>query len=293
MEKNSIDLIYIDPPFNTNRDFYNFSDKFNTNNDYLNFINERVLLAHSILKNTGTFVFHISPCVSHYIKVLLDKIFGIGNFRNEIIWKTNCNIKNKYKLGRTHDVLLVYTKTKKFIFNPEYHTYSDSYIKRSNVKICDFYKKQYITTALHNNQPEITPRPNLVYQWNGNIKQWYCSIDRMEILHYTNRLIYNTNGIPRIKRFLDEMDGIPVKDLWDDIASIQKDEKVKYATQKPIKLLDRIVKMYSNENDTVLDFFAGTGTTGISCIKNKRNYILVDINENGKEFFELKKMNLL
>lgn len=107
----------------------------------------------------------------------------------------------------------------------------------------------------------------------------------METLHNENRLEYNKDGIPRIKRFLDEMVGIPLRDIWTDINNIQAGEKINYATQKPVKLLERIVNLYTNKNSLCLDIFAGSGTLGRACINTKRNYILIDINIKGKELF--------
>ena len=96
--------------------------------------------------------------------------------------------------------------------------------------------------------------------------------------------------MPRVKRYVDEMDGIPITDLWTDIQQIQGNEKLDYATQKPIKLLDRIIKMYSNENDLIVDIFAGTGTTGVSAYKNNRKYFLIDVNQKGKDIFDKRIM---
>ena len=152
--------------------------------------------------------------------------------------------------------------------------------------MCPHHNMRYGNSAAHNSQPDVNPRPNLRYTWNGNFKQWLVSEEKMKQLHDDNRLIYNKKGIPRIKRFPDEQDGIPVRDLWDDISSIQSKEKTNYATQKPIKLLDRIISLYSKENDICLDPFAGSGTLGRSCIKNNRRYILFDINKEGKSIFE-------
>jgi DNA modification methylase len=108
----------------------------------------------------------------------------------------------------------------------------------------------------------------------------------MTALHEDHRLEYNEKGIPRIKRFCDEMEGIPVRDTWDDISSIQQGEKTKYATQKPVKLLERILSLYSAEGDVCLDPFAGSGTLGRACQSMKRNYILFDINSEAKEVFD-------
>ena len=108
----------------------------------------------------------------------------------------------------------------------------------------------------------------------------------METLHKEHRLEYNSSGIPRIKRFADEMDGVPIRDTWDDISSIQNGEKTKYATQKPVKLLERIVSLYSREGDLCLDPFAGSGTLGRACKALNRKHVLFDLNPEGKEVFE-------
>lgn len=285
LENETIDLIYFDPPYNTGRDFYDFDDKFKSKEDYIQFIKIRVCECHRILKKTGTIVIHIEPKISHYFRFICDDIFGDTNFRNEIVWQTGGNAKNKYKLNRFHDNIIVYSKSNNQIFNPMYFEYDEEYKKKSNVKFCNIYNKEYVTTAIYNAQPDVNPRPNLRYTWNGFDKQWYVTKDKMEKLHNENRLEYNKDGLPRIKRFLDEMEGIPLRDIWCDINNVQSGEKINYATQKPVKLIERIIKLYTNENDICLDIFAGSGTLGRACINTKRKYILFDINKKGKELF--------
>ena len=165
-----------------------------------------------------------------------------------------------------------------------YKPYDEKVIKK--LPLCPHHNMRYGNSAAHTSQPDVNPRPNLRYEWKENTKQWYWTKERMEKLDADNRLQYNKKNIPRIKRFLNEMDGIPITDLWTDISNTQNKEKLKYATQKPVKLLDRIIKMYSDEDDLVLDPFAGSGTLGRSAITNNRKYILIDQNEKGKEIFE-------
>jgi len=284
---NSINFIYFDPPYNTGRNFYDFDDKFKTIQDYIEFIKLRVQECHRILIPSGNIVIHIEPRISHYFRIICDEIFGINNFRNEIVWQTGGNSKNLHQLNRFHDTIIVYSKKGKDkpVFNPIYFPYDDDYKKRSNAKYCDIHKKEYVTTALHNSQPDVNPRPNLRYNWNEHNKQWYVAVTKMKELHDDNRLVYNQKGIPRIKRFLDEMEGIPLRDIWTDISNIQIGEKMDYATQKPVKLLERIIKLYSNENDTCMDIFAGSGTLGRACKNLNRKYILMDINKKGQELF--------
>lgn len=287
IKTNSIDLIYFDPPYNTGRDFYNFKDNFKSINDYLQFIRSRIIECYRCLKPGCNIIIHIEPRISHYFRVICDETFGSNNFRNEIIWQTGGNANNIYKLNRFHDTLIVYCKKGKRRpkFNPIYSPYDDEYKIKSNVRFCETHKKEYITTALYNSQPQVNPRPTMCYEWKGNYKQWCVSKNTMIKLDKEGRLYYNKNNVPRIKRFLDEMNGIPLRDVWTDIKNIQIGEKVKYATQKPVKLLERIIQLYSNEGDLCMDIFAGSGVLGRACINQKRNYILVDINEEGLNIF--------
>jgi len=278
---NTIDMIYMDPPYNTGRHFHYFDDRFA---DFPTFMEERLTECNRALKSDGNIIIHVEPRISHYIRVLCDKIFGESNFQNEIVWHSGGNAKNKHQLGRNHDTLIVYSKSAKSKFFPLYKPYPEEY--RKGLKLCEHHNKLYSTSAAHNSQPEVNPRPNLRYEWNGNARQWYFSKEKMQSLHDDHRLEYNDKGIPRIKRFVDEMDGIPVRDTWDDISSIQNGEKTKYATQKPIKLLERILALYSAEGDLCMDPFAGSGTLGRACRNMGRNYILFDINPEAKEVFE-------
>lgn len=281
LSNESIDMIYMDPPYNTGRNFYYFQDKFA---DFPKFMEERLTECVRVLKKDGNIIIHVEPRISHHIRVICDKLFGESNFRNEIVWHSGGNAKNMHQLGRNHDTLIVYSKSSKAKFFPLYKPYTDQHKKAQ--KVCPVHKKLYGTSAAHNSQPEVNPRPNLTYEWNGNTRQWYFSKERMQELHNDNRLEYNAKGIPRIKRFFDEMDGIPVRDTWDDISSIQNGEKTKYATQKPIKLLERVLSLYSAEGDNCLDPFAGSGTLGRACKNMKRNYVLFDINPEAKEVFD-------
>jgi len=287
LDKASIDMIYFDPPYNTGRDFSDYKDKYGKD-EYITMITNVIKECYRILNKQGNIIIHVESRISHFIRNILDDVFGHKKYKNTIIWKTGGNANNKYQLGRMHDVIIVYGKSgkNKTKFNSLYIPYDDTYRKKNSVKICPIHKKEYITTVAHNSQANVNPRPNLRYEWKGNTKQWYWSKEKMEKLDADNRLQYNKKNIPRIKRFLNEMDGIPITDLWTDILNVQAKEKLNYATQKPIKLLDRIIKLYSNENDLLLDPFAGSGTLGRSAIKNNRQYILIDENENGKKIFE-------
>jgi DNA modification methylase len=287
LQDDSVNLIYADPPYNTGRDFGDFTDSFKDMKDYaFNFLKPILVECKRVLKKDGNIILHVEPKNSHYVRFALDEVFGENNFKNEIVWCSGGNKTSSKNLARFHDTLLLYGKSKNSVFNPEYKPYDDGYADRCTVKVCSVRNLQYVTTAAHTSQPNVIPRINLRYEWNGNHLQWYVTKERMEKLHNDNRLEYNKKGIPRFKKYLSEMKGIPVRDLWTDINQIQSSEKLDYATQKPVKLLERIVKMYSNEKDIVLDPFAGSGTTGRACINQNRNYILFDINPKGKSVFE-------
>ena len=286
VDSSSVDLVYIDPPYCTGRDFYHFDDRFKSSVDYRELLMRPILTeCHRILSDVGNIVVHVEPKVSHHIRILLDDIFGEKRFKNEIVWVSGGNHKSKKQLQRNHDTLIVYQKSTTSIYNPEHKEYSEETFNKA--KMCSYRKKKYNTSALVNRQPNVVSRPNLRYEWNGNHLQWHVSKERMQMLHDDNRLEYSPNsGIPRVKKYLDEMDGIPVKDVWSDIKQIQGVEKLDYATQKPVALLNRIVEMFSHKDSTVLDPCAGSGSIGRSAIATNRNYILFDINNEAKKLFE-------
>ena len=286
VDDKSVDLVYIDPPYCTGRDFYHFDDRFTSSADYRELLMRPLLTeCHRVLSDVGNIVVHVEPKVSHHIRIVLDEIFGEKRFKNEIVWVSGGNHKSKKQLQRNHDTIIVYQKGKESIYNSEHKEYSDETINKA--KICPHRNKKYQTSALVNRQPNVVSRPNLRYEWNGNNLQWHVSKERMQMLHDDNRLEYSPNtGIPRVKKYFDEMDGIPVKDVWSDIKQIQGIEKLDYATQKPISLLNRIVRMFSNEQSTILDPCAGSGSLGRSAIVTKRNYILFDLNKEGKLLFD-------
>ena len=293
VDSESVDLIYVDPPYCTGRDFYHFDDKFKSSSDYRELLIRPLLLeCHRVLSDVGNIVVHVEPKVSHHIRIVLDDIFGENRFKNEIVWVSGGNHKSKKQLQRHHDSIIVYQKGKESIYNPEHKEYDPETIKKS--KTCQYHNKKYQTSALVNRQPNVVSRPNLRYTWKGNNLQWHISKERMIMLDEDNRLEYSSKtGIPRVKKYFDEMDGIPVKDVWTDIKQIQGIEKLDYATQKPISLLNRIVSMFSNEGSTVLDPCAGSGTVGRSAMLNGRNYILFDLNDDGRALFNKSLVGLV
>ena len=293
VDSNSVDLIYVDPPYCTGRDFYHFDDRFKSSSDYRELLIRPLLTeCHRILSDVGNIVVHVEPKVSHHIRIVLDDIFGENRFKNEIVWVSGGNHKSKKQLQRHHDSIIVYQKVNESIYNTEHKDYDPETIKKCNN--CPYRNMKYQTIALVNRQPNVVSRPNLRYTWKGNNLQWHISKERMIMLDEDNRLEYSSKtGIPRVKKYFDEMDGIPVKDVWTDIKQIQGIEKLDYATQKPISLLNRIVSMFSNEGSTVLDPCAGSGTVGRSAMLNGRNYILFDLNDDGRALFNKSLVGLV
>lgn len=284
----SIQLIYTDPPYNSGRNFGDFMDKYPSLYSYTyDFIKPRLIEMKRILKKDGVIIFHVEPKISHYIRLVMDEVFGINNFQNEVIWKTGGNMKSSKKLQRYHDNLIVYSKSKKYIYNQINLPYDEAYKQKNTIRVDEV--GEYITTAAHYNQPDMIQRPNMRYNWNGHYKQWHVLENTMKQLHDKNRLYYNKDGIPRFKKYLHEMDGLPIRDLWTDIGTIQSKEKLDYATQKPVKLLERIINIYSNECDLIMDPFAGSGSLGRAAVNTNRNYLLFDINDKAKEIFYKKK----
>ena len=282
LSSESVQLVYMDPPYNTGRDFYNFDDRFSSSKDYREGLIMPVMKEiQRVLRKDAVVVVHVEPRISHHIRIVMDEVFGEKKFVNEIVWRSGGNHHTEKKLQRAHDTLIVYSKGGSFVFNAEYRPYDSNQVESSSKDDRGYYQ----TSALKNSQPEVMPRPNLRYEWKGLTHQWYVSKERMQMLHDDDRLVYGKSGVPRVKKYYHEMNGIPVKDVWDDVKQIQMWEKLPYATQKPVALLERIVRMYSNQGDLVVDPFGGSGTTGRACIANNRNYELFDINEEGVKLF--------
>lgn len=243
--KGKIKLIYIDPPFATQDEFKSkdgvkaYSDK-KKGSEFIEFIRRRLIVAREILAEDGNIVVHLDTKMAHYIKIVMDEIFGKNNFRNEIIWKKYSGVKNQSTkmLTTQTDTIFWYTKTNTFTFNKIYKGLSDSHIEK---KYC------------------YTDETGRKYS-----KLWGRS--------------YQNNKIQKIK-YLDENIGSAITTLWDDDLQLNTSsaERIDYPTQKPESLLDRIIRMFSKEGDIILDFFGGSGTTAITAEKLNRKWITCDI----------------
>ncbi len=242
---------------------------------YLVMMTARLVELHRVLKPTGSLYLHCDPTASHYLKIILDTIFGVENFRNEIIWKRSSAHSDSSTMGNTHDVILFYTKSKTFIWNKQFQPYDDNYVQSHYNKVSADGRK-YRTgdlTAFGLSGGGYT------YEWNGVTKLWRLPEERMRELHEQGRIRYTKSGTAEYIRYLDEMPGTPLQDVWDDISPVnpQAKERLGYPTQKPVALLERIVGASSNPGDVVLDPFCGCGTAIAAAQKLGRQWIGIDI----------------
>lgn len=328
IQDESIDLIYLDPPFNSNRS-YNvlFKDESDSSADaqltafddtwhwgpsaaeiyeelvtgsnpeigtmisalhqfigenqmmaYLVMMATRLVELQRVLKPTGSLYLHCDPTASHYLKIILDTIFGVENFGNEIVWqRTNTKGLAFTGFASNHDIIFRYTKSDQWIWNSQYTNYDPEYLEK-------FYKyyepktgRRYQLGDLVNPNPD---RPNLTYEFLGIIRVWRWPKARMEAAYKKGIVVQTKPGaVPRLKRYLDEQEGLPIGDIWSDILPVQAGsaERPGYPTQKPLPLLERIIQTSSNPGDLVLDPFSGCGTAISAAQKLGRQWIGIDI----------------
>ena len=282
----SIDMIYIDPPFFSNRVYETiWKDKEDTTafNDrwkggvyhFVEWMRPRLEQIHRLLKPTGTFFCHMDWHANHYIKVVLDEIFGYRNFRNQIIWRRGTPRGNAgKKFAELTDHILLYSKSSKYTWHPQYGTYRKEYIEKYYNQIDEKTGKRFQPTSLLGHRGV-----NPIKKWRGLSKPWRYPIKELEKLDQRGKIYWPPKGsIPRLKRFLNDQKGMPIGNIWDDIFPVnsQADEQVGYPTQKPLALLERIIKTSTNKRDIVADFFCGCGTTLVSASQCERRYIGVD-----------------
>ncbi len=331
----SVDLVYLDPPFNSQRD-YNllfreqsgepaqaqikaFTDTWRWSerafvefcetsrlprlvslvqgfvetlgrNDltaYLVMMAPRLVELHRVLKPTGSLYLHCDPTASHYLKVMLDVIFGAKNFRNEIVWKRqSAHSDARTKFPDVADIILFYAKTSQALFKPQYGEYDAEYVRRHYRYDDNDGRGPYTLSDMRSPNP----RPNLMYEWMGfkpHPNGWAYSRETMQKLHDEGRIWYprtpdgslDYTKRPRLKRYLYEMPGSITTNIWTDIPPVQSAarERLGYPTQKPLALLERIIQASSNEGDVVLDPFCGCGTAVVAAHKLGRRWIGIDI----------------
>jgi DNA modification methylase len=332
----SVDLVYLDPPFNSNRNYNvifgkhlrhdnseaaqieafgdtwvwtpatdeQYQDLISgalpnratdaiiamrsllTENDamaYLVNMAPRLVELHRVLKPTGSLYLHCDPTMSHYLKIIMDSIFGAENFRNEIIWKRTTahsdHRQGSKHVGRIHDVILFYVKGGDAqTFNPITMPYDEKYVASKYPHTEEGTGRRYGLWDMTG--PGGAAKGNPSYEVMGVTRYWRYSKQRMEQFITEGRVIQPRPGaVPRFKRYLDESPGVPLQDVWNDIDPInsQAAERLGYPTQKPLRLLERIVEMSSNPGDVVLDPFCGCGTTIDAAQKLGRKWIGIDV----------------
>lgn len=296
----SVDLIYLDPPFNSNAD-YNMlysnaagGAQYRAFNDtwywdegaadryavyesapvrparsavlgmyqifgrsgmlaYLTYMADRLEQLHRLLRPTGSIYLHCDPTASHGLKLLMDSIFGRENFRNEIQWKRygahNDVGQGSRHFGRVHDKLLFYGKGAKSTWDQVFVPLDPQYVKSTYRHVDPETGRQFTTTPMTG--PGGVAKGNPVYEWNGHTRSWRYSKTTMQKLHDEGRIYYSRTGYARRKLYLDESRGVPVQDVWNDIPSLAggHKERLGYPTQKPIALLERIVRASSSPGD--------------------------------------------
>ncbi len=248
---------------------------------YLVMMAGRLVELHRVLKPTGSLYLHCDPTASHYLKIILDTIFGVGNFRTEIIWKRSTahsdTKQGRQQHGRIHDVVLFYTKSNTWTWNPVYLPYDLEYVDQFYSHVEEGTGRRY---AL-DNLTAAKPGGDTLYEWKGvkpyKGRFWAYSKDRMAQFEREGRLYYTKTGMPRYKRYLDEMPGVPIQDLWLDIPPALGAQDLGYPTQKPLALLERIIQASSSPGDWVLDPFCGCGTAVAAAQKLGRRWIGIDI----------------
>ncbi len=311
-----VDLVYIDPPFASGADYAKkvylrrnpkvaeairqaeteldfeelkaFEEKMYGDiwdkERYLNWMYENLLAIKSVMSDKGCIYVELDSHIGHYVKILLDEIFGEQNFINEIVWKrtfSHSDIGQGAKhLGRLHDVIFLYSNSEEYTMNVVYTPYTESYIN-------NFYKyeesdgRKYRLVSLLG--PGGASKGNPYYEIMGVSRYWAFSKESMQKM-IDKGLIVQTKkgGVPQKKRYLDESEGVPLQDIWVDIPAVQGGaiENVNYPTQKPEALLERIIKASSDEGMIVADFFGGSGVTAAVAHKLGRKFITGDVNLN-------------
>lgn len=287
-----VDLAYIDPPFNSNRNYEvfwgetkekrAFDDRHASTQAYIEFMRPRCVEIARVLKPTGSFYYHCDWHASHYVKVMLDQIFGESNFQNEIVWKRSTAHSDARQgskhFGRLHDVLLFYTGgSDDYTWNQLYLPLTDEYVD-SHYSNIDENGRRFRWDNLTG--PGGAAKGNAFFEVLGVTRHWRYSPENMQALIDNGRVAIPPKGkIPALKRYLDDSKGIALQSVWDDLSPVnsQAKESLGYPTQKPVALLERIVRASSNENDIVLDAFCGCGTALVAAQNLRRQWVGIDV----------------
>ena len=284
--RGKIKLIYIDPPFATRQDF--MKDKEKAYRDkvmgahFIEFLRRRLILLHEVLADDGSIYVHLDTKKGHYIKAVLDEVFGEENFVNQIIWRRLSAHNDAVKYGPIHDMVFFYTKQENYVWNKQFSDVSPEYVKQFFDQIEPGSGRQYARgdlTARGIRRGE-TGKPWRGLDPNKEGNHWKVpptELDRLDaegLIHWPAK----EGGMPRLKRFADTLKGVSLQDLWLDIKLMHNlsRERLDYPTQKPEQLVERIIRSSSNEGDIILDCFAGSGTTAAVAEKLGRRWIAMD-----------------
>ena len=305
-----VDLVYIDPPFASGADYAKqvyirrnpkvaeaiaqaeqeldidelkafeekmYGDVWNKEK-YLNWMYENLMAIKSVMSETASIYVHLDYHIGHYVKVLMDEMFGEDNFRNEIIWKRATAHSDAEFYGNNFDCIYFYTKSAdRYTFNQVYTAYDEEYAARF---------RRIDSDGRRWDDRDLTAKGlqggGYTYEYKGFTSLWRCPIETMEQLDHEGRLYFTKSGGIRRKLYLDELPGMPAQSMWVDINPVnsQAVERSDYATQKPEALLERIIRASSDEEMVVADFFGGSGTTAAVAAKLGRRFIHCDIGLN-------------
>jgi adenine-specific DNA-methyltransferase len=295
--RGKVQTIYIDPPFNTGEEFL-YKDNYQ-NSTWLTLMENRLSLSKHLLKDTGSLYCHLDHNSNYLVRFLLDSIFGHDNFQNEIVWKRLTYKQTQTKgYGVLHDTILYYTKTDNYLWTDYRVDYEQETINKyfywvetpdgRNIKLSKAQLdgkepipegRRFALNPLINVNPD---RPNLRYEFLGFVRTWKYTKEKMIEL-YKKGIVFQPKpeALPQKKQYLDESKGMKLNDLWTDISGVMGNSKecLGFNTQKPEALLERIILASSNENDWVLDFFLGSGTTTAVTHKLKRKWIGIEMGD--------------
>ena len=283
-----VTLIYIDPPYNTGgafetRDFkHAYDDRF-TLESYLSFMRKRLELMHRLLSREGSIYVHLDSNMVFHVKVMMDEIFGIQNFKG-MITRKKCKSKNftRKTYGNISDYILFYSKTDETVWNRPYEEWSDEKVLKEYPFIEEGTGRRYKRVPIHapGTRNGATGSP-----WRGMMppegKHWQFTPDKLDEMDARGEIYWSSNGNPRRKVYLDQSNGVPVQDIWLDYLDVNNQNTLitGYPTEKNIDMLKRIIETSSRPGDLVLDCFAGSGTTLVAAEQLGRQWIGVDIGD--------------